>query len=174
MKVIGKSGAEFVLADDLRKLAVGLVNENPNELGHIDHRRIVFIRTSDNKGKWFGKTWFLNAPHTILPWLAYERLYKNNLMSDAPVDTKMAEFLDELLTVTYIVALNDTAFEQFDDDEALKAKQERNVLLHELLHIPPDMDGIRKHDLEDFADLVRKFGPDWSQGIYNEDEGMTS
>jgi predicted metallopeptidase len=174
MKVIGKNGAELVLDDKLRTQAVSLINENPDVLGHIDHQRVVFVRTSDNKGKWFGKTWFLNAPHTILPWYAFEHLSKNRLtVPDLEINAKMADFLNTLLTVSYVIALNNTAFEQFEDED-LREKQERNVLLHELFHIAPDMDGINKHDLEDFADLVRKFGPDWSQGIYSDDEGQHS
>jgi predicted metallopeptidase len=172
MKVLGKNGSEWVLDESLRKQAVQLINEYPDELGHIDHQRVVFVRMLDKKANWYGKTWFINAPHTILTHYVYEQFAKNQLMvPDLDIDTKMAEFLDNLLTVSYIIALNHESFEKFESGgEELIAKQERNVLIHELMHINPDMVGIRKHDREDFSILLRKFGVDWSEGLYDNDE----
>lgn len=55
--------------------------------------------------------------------------------------------------------------------ERLSRKQKRILILHELLHIGILVDGneeryfIRKHDYEEFALIIRRFGIDWSDDV---------
>ena len=47
------------------------------------------------------------------------------------------------------------------DDE-----QMRILLFHELLHIGVKDDGgtfVRQHDVEDFAEIINRFGTDWNE-----------
>jgi len=58
--------------------------------------------------------------------------------------------------VKYLVAVIE---ERFVDRTSA---QKHLILYHELMHIPQEMDGKTiKHDCQDFADIVAKFGPNW-------------
>lgn len=172
MKVLGKNGSEWLLDEGLRTIARELVNEFTEEVGHVDLQRVVFVRVSDPNAKWLGKCWYINTPHCLLTWYAYSALKRTQLLvDDFEVDNARANLLDDLMTVNYIIALNDAQFERFKAGEpGLLEKQVRYTVLHELMHVRGEMDGIRKHDVEDFSDLLRKLGLDWTSGVYDDEE----
>lgn len=176
MKVTGKRGEEWALDEGLRKVARDLVTEFSGEVGHVDLARVVFVRVSDPNAKWMGKCWYMAPPKTLLTWYAYAALKRNRIIvEDFEADKERVNFLDELMTVSYIIALNDAALEHFDAGETgLREKQEKYTVLHELYHIKDTGEGIRKHDVEDFSDLLRKLGLDWTSGVYDSGEDEES
>lgn len=44
---------------------------------------------------------------------------------------------------------------------AFTSAQKEILVLHELRHINDDFDGLVKHNVEDFSDILAKYGVDW-------------
>lgn len=44
---------------------------------------------------------------------------------------------------------------------AMNDSQKNILIMHELMHINDDFDGLVKHNLEDFSEIVSKYGVDW-------------
>jgi hypothetical protein len=176
MIIESKNGSEWILDEGLRTVARDLIVDFQNEVGHVDLAKVVFVRVSDPAAKWLGKCWYIAPPKNILPWYAYMALKKNQIIvEDFDETAEHTQFLDELLATNYIIALNNAALERFDAGETgLREKQEKYVLLHELCHIKVNHDGIRKHDIEDFSDILRKLGIDWAEGVYDANEDQES
>lgn len=55
----------------------------------------------------------------------------------------------------YIIFIIEERFANLSD------AQKHLLIYHELKHIPKDLKACERHDLEDFADIVKKFGVDW-------------
>jgi hypothetical protein len=172
MIIESKNGSEWILDEGLRTVARDLIVEFQNEVGHVDLTKVAFVRVSDPNAKWLGKCWYIAPPKNMLTWYAYMALKKNQIIvEDFDETAEHTQFLDDLLDISYIIALNNAPLERFDAGETgLREKQEKYVLLHEMMHIKEGNSGIRKHDLEDFTDLIRKLGVDWTSGIYDENE----
>jgi hypothetical protein len=169
MIIESKNGSEWILDEGLRTVARDLLIEFTNEVGHVDLTKVAFVRVSDPNAKWLGKCWYIAPPKNMLTWYAYMALKKNQIIvEDFDETAEHTQFLDDLLDIHYVIALNNAPLERFDAGETgLREKQEKYVLLHELYHVKPTQDGIRKHDVEDFADILRKVGIDWTSGIYD-------
>jgi len=74
---------------------------------------------------------------------------------------------DDLFDISYIVAVNTDAIE---NEGGPIDKIEEVTLHHELLHISEDMDKLVKHDVQDFATILHRYGPYWTQGVFEEGE----
>lgn len=49
----------------------------------------------------------------------------------------------------------------YDIFEALPIEKKEIVVVHELMHIDTANDKIKKHDIEDFRDIIKTYGIDW-------------
>lgn len=68
-----------------------------------------------------------------------------------------------IIPYDFTITLFEPNIERLDDEQI------RILLLHELMHIGIDVDGneetyyVVAHDVEDFRDIIDKYGMDWSQ-----------
>ena len=68
-----------------------------------------------------------------------------------------------IIPYDFTITLFEPNIERLDDEQI------RILLLHELMHVGIDVDGneetyyVVAHDVEDFRDIIDKYGMDWSQ-----------
>ena len=156
MTIEGVKGDIWILDANLKAVAKKLVAENPEELGYLDLDKIVFVRCqSADKTDWRGKCFKLAPAIRLLPQYAAGLLGKD-------------EELDEL-DLRYIVALNEAAVAEV---RGPVDKLIAGIVFHELKHIDPDMTKIVKHDTQDFASLLDRFGVHWTAGQFKDDNGV--
>lgn len=162
MNLIGASGETWELDEDLREKAIKLQEEYPEKLEHIDLQKVIFVRVigARKSDKWLGKCWYIRPPLSIIPRALLARMYQQGLLNIKNVENVD----DELLDIFYIIGINETAIAEeviegdLDDVEYV-------TLLHEMLHIKLDMNGLEEHDTKDFAWILNEFGVSWTKGI---------
>ncbi len=148
----------WTVDESLRGLAATCIEQNEIRLGHIELDKILFGRVFGHKGKWLGKIYYLGKPPVSL--LAEDTvLALQRLGYLAGVDH---ELLKEQLDFRYKIVLNDDKIRNVDN--ALIATIEKIVLTHELGHIDADMEGLVKHDLEEFKFIADSYGTHWNEG----------
>lgn len=170
MEILGKKGELYRLDEGLRDTARALVEKYSEVVGHIDLQRIVFVRVIDLKLKkngknWLGKCMYLKDPVTIIPRYVVFKMASMGLIDM----NQISGIEDEILEFDYIIMLNDAAIAEVDGNDDIEAL----VLLHELMHIPDEMEGVTQHDVQDFSYLVAKFGPYWTNGIFQEGKDVS-
>lgn len=164
MEILGRQGELYQIDESLKDTARVLVEKYSEVVGHIDLQHIVFVRVLDMKLKkngknWLGKCQWLKAPSTLIPRYVVYKMASLGLIDM----NQITGIEDELLEFNYIIMLNDAALGEVEGEDI-----EALVLLHELMHIPPDMEGLAQHDVQDFSYLVAKFGPYWTNGVVEE------
>lgn len=165
MEILGKKGEVYQLDEGLRDTARALVEKYSEVVGHIDLQRIVFVRVIDLKLKkngknWLGKCMYIKDPVTIIPRYVVYKMASMGLIDM----NQISGVEDEILEHNYIIMLNDAAIAEVEGGEDIEAL----VLLHELMHVPEEMEGVVQHDVQDFSWMVSKFGPNWPAGIFQE------
>lgn len=157
---IGKNGAKWALDGSLKDLAKELVNDFSEEVGYVDLGRIAFGRVEGLGEKWAGKTYCVAPPVSLLPVYTLELLMSRGVLSP-----DYGGVLSGIEGINFMIFLGTDYLAQFIRDERLIRQQERILLFHEMLHIKPEMDGLRGHDIKDFKTLVDKFGAYWDEGV---------
>ena len=160
----GPRGEIWSLDESLRQIARELLIEYPDLVGHIDLQHVVFTRCRASRNiKWLGKCTRVKPPVGLLPYYAAS-LYKKTGAMDV-----VYQIDPEDLDTKYIISVNESAIEVAGGDTELI---ERVTLLHELMHIDDEMNGLVKHNIEDFAIILEKFGVHWTSGSFaNENDG---
>ncbi len=156
-----EKGAAIELDEDLRRKATALVNRYMDDLGHIDLRRVVFLKATGDSGKYLGKcTYVGKAEHRSVA-----RSVLHTLASVGMVDAEELEDLPmSLVNLAYVITLNVgnllAAAGAGDTYEMIEGV----TLYHELLHIKEDMNGLVPHDTKDFSTVLDQFGVYWAEG----------
>lgn len=166
MEILGKRGESYQIDEELRDTARVLVEEYSEVVGHVDLQRVVFVRLIGKKlsktgRNWLGKCMNVKPPTTILPRYVVMKLASMGLMDI----NQISGIEEEILDLDYIIMINDEAVQSVND----AVDVEKLTILHELMHIPQDMEGVTKHDVEDFYYLVDKFGSHWTNGIISQE-----
>ncbi len=155
MTIEGLKGDTWILDPNLKAVAKKLVSENPQELGYLDLDKIVFVRCQNaDKTDWIGKCFKLLPAIRLLPQYAAELMGK-----DGELDN---------LDLRYIVALNEAAVAEVHGPVD---KLIAGAIFHELKHMDADMEKIVKHDIQDFATLLDKYGVHWTSGQFKDGDG---
>lgn len=168
MFVVDAKGAQYAIDEGLRERAGMLIDSFHEKIGYIDLDKIIFLRlTGSPKGKWLGKCMYIGAcPVNIIPKFVAHRLHSMGLLNLA--NTSMANEDDiDLFDLRYIIIINDDLIQLADGD---LQRVEDVTLLHELMHIHPNENKLVKHDIEDFVDLVDRFGAHWTSGIFKDED----
>lgn len=156
-QVVGKNGEIWALDDGLRKKAKALVDKY-TEVAHVDPDRIVFVRLLGKKqtGKKVkaGKCQKIKEAEALIPYHCIEFLKSLGLLDDA----QLQGIENDLFDLRFIITIDDNALAasggNMEDTEEV-------VLLHELMHINEDQNGIEPHDSEDFKFILEAFGVRW-------------
>ena len=162
MFVFDKQGCQWAIDEGLRSRAERLVDSFPDLLEHVVLDHIIFLRLTGSKSNWHGKCFFIGkAPMSIIPKFAIFKLANLGMFD-------MTQFgsIEEMFDIRYIIAINDDSISHADGD---LQKVEDVTLVHEMLHIHRDGDKLVRHDIEDFAILVDRFGPYWTNGRFKEE-----
>ena len=163
MFVMDNQGAKYEVDEGLRTRAQQLMKapEFESLISHVDLDQVVFLRMSGKKADWHGKcTYIGKAPQTII---AKYVVYK--LQEFGVLDLSQLRNVDEdLFDIRYFITINDDTICMTADS----SKVEDVVIVHELMHIKATADGVVKHDVEDFSDIQKMFGPFWTQGMFPE------
>lgn len=156
--VTGVRGDQWFLDDNLRKIAVKLKEQNPDELGHIELSKVVFVSvvSTPASDKYFGKCTKLAPSVRTIPYYLAEKFCRG--------DVEMMESLREFLDIRYVIAIyRDVIATQGGDINKLIEV----TLFHELKHIDVGMEKLVDHDLKDFKSIVDKFGTHWNEGNFS-------
>lgn len=160
--VVTKSHGIMTIEEEMRQIARELIDQYPEELGHIDLNRVIFVRSEaiklKKKNNWLGKCFYFRPETRITNNYAVMKLVEHGLV-DAD---RLIGFEDDIFDIRYMIVLNDVAIDDIGVD---KPRMERIVLHHELLHISDDMEGNIQHDIQDFVWIIDRYGPHWTQGI---------
>lgn len=172
MFVVDSKGAQWAIDEGLRERAAALIDSFNDQIGYIDLDKIIFLRmTGAAKAKWLGKCMYIGkCPMNIIPKYVTQKLKSMdllNLYNTSAIDEDNIALFD----LRYIIAINDDLLQAGEGDIQ---KIEDITLYHELRHIHPDEDKLIKHDLEDFRDIVDKFGPYWPEGIFKDEQDEES
>jgi len=155
----GIRGDEWQLDETLRQKATLIVDRYSELVGHVDLRNVVFVRGENLRGPgWkntFGKCFYTPPPANML---AHWGIMVLRMAGGVDADI-MNSVEDEIFDIKYIIAVNDDLLEGSEE-------MEEAVLLHELMHIKEDMDGIQRHDIQDFAAVLDTFGVHYTSGIF--------
>jgi len=165
--MMGKKGEDYRISSDLKNKARFYVQKYSDELGYIDLDRVIFVTMEGSKAKWLGKTHLIKEPMTLIPEYVLVTL-GNAGMVGSDVDFEAAELINN---VSYIIILNEDLIAVTTPDYQ---KLEDAVLLHELLHINESMDGLVKHDIEDFKFMLDTYGTGYAGGNFKEDDNMNA
>jgi hypothetical protein len=164
MELYGKGTEVWEIDEGLRKTAQEIMAKFPDELGHIDLDKIVFVRVSGVKLKkdrnWYGKCWRIPAPVRILPRFVFQRLGNAGVL-----DLTNLGKLEDILDICYIIGISTDAIEMVGGD---LGKLEEVTLHHELLHVAPDMESLVPHEIQDFGNILQRYGIYWTQGVIEE------
>lgn len=165
MFVIDKQGAQWQIDEGLRERAGNIIDNFHDDVGHVNLDQVIFLRIQGSKANWHGKCYYIGkAPMSIVPKFVILQLNKMGLMDlDGIRNLDTGGF--DLFDIRFIIVINDDSIGQADGD---LQRVEDITLLHEMMHIHPDGDKLVKHDIEDFACLIDKFGPYWTQGLFND------
>jgi hypothetical protein len=82
-------------------------------------------------------------------------------------------FTTDIFDIRYLIIINEDAILMTEDPERVLDI----TILHEMMHIKANAEGLNKHDIEDFTDLVIMEGPLWAAGIFstgNNKDGSTA
>ena len=158
--ISGKKGDQWQVDSTLKDMARSLVIQYEDHIGHVDVDRVIFLRVIGNTGKWLGKCFPIKQPNTIITKYVLAEVSKMfNLSFDM-------ESLESLADLRYIIAINEDKVEETGPNFA---KVLETTLLHELKHVGKDMEGVNKHDSEDFKFILADRGIYWDEGIFDED-----
>lgn len=170
-ELYGKKSEIWAVDDDMRVEAENLIAFFPDELGHIDLSNVIFVRAAGIPVKkdgvnWYGKTWHMKPPVSIVSRYVIRKLAQKGCLTGS---TNIDEGESDLLDLGYIIGLNSDAihFTAVGDVDLAK-KMEEITLHHELLHIKIGMDGLMPHPIQDFAEILDRYGVHWSKGAINE------
>jgi len=161
MSLIGTNGEQWELDESLRPIAQELINQFPDQVGHVELQHIVFVKVmgTRNSDDWLGKCWYINAPRSIIPHFVLKILSLKNILkpSDVVVDDDY-----DLLDLKYIIGINEDRLNEVRDnqEEVLKV-----LILHEMMHIKLEMNGIQDHTTKDFSYILDQFGVYWASGL---------
>jgi len=132
----------WVLDDGgMKQVALRLQDKFPEKIGHIDLEKVMFVRLVGGKVSWAGKCFHVRPPWHLLT------------QATAMFGAQMPEPLD----IRYIIAVNDDLVRGI----FIVKEKEVMVILHELLHVRRDMEGVVPHDTEDFSWMLSQFGINW-------------
>lgn len=166
MELYGNGTEVWEIDEGLRVKAQNLMANYPDELGHIELDKIVFVRVGGVKLKkdrnWYGKCWRIPAPVRILPRYVFLKLGHAGIL-----DLTNLGKLEDILDINYIIGISTDAIEMVGGD---LDKLEEITLHHELLHVAPDMEKLVPHPIQDFGTILQKYGIYWTQGIIEENE----
>ena len=167
LEVYGKGEEIWEIDEGLRNTAAQLLGRFPDELGHIELDRVIFVRVSGVKlsktaPNWYGKCWLVKPPLSIMPHYFLNKLGHADIVADV---ADVAERMSSSLDLAYIIGINTDAIEE---EGGPIDKIEEVTVHHELLHISQDMDKLVKHDVQDFRAILHKYGPYWTQGVIEE------
>jgi len=174
----GPKGDVWVLDESLRERAEALVEKFSEDLGHVDLKRVVFVRAKGVKGKWLGRCNYVGSTPSN-PLAMVTRYVLSSLAEGGLLEISRMKSLAnvELVDLRYIITINELALKtqmtglcpESDPDYLLHlSRLETITLYHELLHIKPGMDGNVGHDTQDFAKVLDRFGVYWTSGILSE------
>jgi hypothetical protein len=169
MFVLGKKGEQWSVDDLLQEKAMKLVNEFDMDLGHVEVDKVIFVRVTGlgTKANWAGKCFPVKIPNNILPRYLVSKFVKLGIIKKEDIPLIEDNFLD----IRYIIALNGDKIESMSQNGPKDADRLEDItLMHELMHIPLDMEGTNKHDCEDFKFILEKFGTRWCEGILEEQD----
>ena len=166
LEVYGNRDEIWEIDEGLRNTAAQLLSRFPDELGHIELDRVIFVRVtgvtlSKTAPNWYGKCWLIKPPMSILPSYLLLKLGHKDVLDAETVMPQVGHELDP----AYIIGVNTDAIE---DEGGPIDKIEEVTVHHELLHISQDMDKLVKHDVQDFRSILHKYGPYWTQGVIEE------
>ena len=165
MFVTDKQGAQWQVDEGIRERAGQLIQKFDELVGYIDLDQVIFLRLQGSKANWHGKCFYIGkAPMNVIPKYVMFKLQNLGFLDLSGIrnlDTGGFDIFD----IRFIIVLNDDSISQAEGDIQ---RVEDLTLLHEMMHIHPDGDKLVRHDLEDFALLVDKFGPYWTQGIFSD------
>lgn len=169
MYLTGVNGQLWELEESLREKAKKLVDMFPDKLGHINLDSVAFVRTTNTRSsdKWYGKCWYIRLPLSMIPIHTLVRIKEDKIIDIPEIDKIDNKYLD----IKYIIGINDDSISTMNMDRNVAEKM---VLLHELCHIKPDMDGIKDHDIKDFRWMLDSFGVNWDSGIIENKYGSDS
>jgi hypothetical protein len=169
MEVFGKGNEVWELDEGLRNTAQELLGKFPDELGHVELDRVIFVRANGVKipasgTTWYGKCYLIRVPIKIISHFVLVKLGQAGLLDP----TEMSSHgLGNLLDLSYLIAINTDAIE---NEGGPIDKIEEITLHHEMLHISDDMEKLVKHDVQDFGSILHRYGPYWAQGVIEEKE----
>jgi hypothetical protein len=152
----GTKGEMWELDPNLRTIAAKLIQTYPEELGYNDLDKIMFARCkSASRTDWMGKCYKLSPAVQLIAQYAAALMGKDKDMDN--------------LDLRYIIAVNEDALSEIHGPVD---KVMAGVIFHELKHIDADMEKIVKHDIQDFASLLDKFGVHWTSGQFKDSDGV--
>lgn len=164
MFVTDKKGGQWAIDEGLRDNALQLIDKFDNLIGHVIPDQVIFVRATGVNAKWLGKCYYIGKePYNLIPKFVSFKLGQFGLL-----DLKGASFDLEgmdIFDIRYIIVINDDSIGEADGDIQ---RVEDLTLLHELMHITPEGEGLVPHDLKDFGTLVDQFGPYWGNGQFSE------
>lgn len=169
-RVEGPKDEIWEVDETLRERATALVLKYTDQIGHVDLRHVVFVRVEGKVAKWLGKCYPIKVPHSILPKYTLSLLNQFGAIDIAKLKA-MEYSYEENFDIKYIIALNSDLLSQVPQnvDKVIDI-----LILHELMHVDPDMKKTEKHDSEDFKWILREFGVDWASGMFKEEVEATS
>jgi len=162
--VIDNQGAKYEVDNTLRDRAYQLMKVPKFQplISHVDLNQVIFLRVSSKKGDWHGKCMYIGkAPQSIIASYVVNELTEKGMIDLANV----RGFDSNMFDIRYLILINNDSISMTESPERV----EDVTLVHELMHIKRTSDGVEKHDIEDFRDLVQEFGPYWTQGSFKEE-----
>jgi len=165
MQVTDSQGKVWSIDEGLRERARLIKDQFPGHIGHVDLDQIIFIRLSNAyKDKWHGKCYFIGR--NPFPIISKFVCYK--LQSFGMLNLENTSSIDgDIFDLRFVIAINeDRISAQSGDIQRI----EDIVLLHEMMHIKESLDGLEKHDIEDFKALLDEFGTGWANGQFKDED----
>lgn len=164
MELYGNGNEVWEIDEGLRETAGKLINKFPDSLGHVEISRVIFVRVTGVKLKkeknWYGKCWLVKPPLSII-----SRYTLKKLGHAGAIDLTQLENVEDILDTSYIIGINTDAIEM---EGGNIDKIEEVTLHHEMLHISPCMTKLITHNVQDFTEILDRYGVYWSHGVIEE------
>ena len=163
MQDVDKQGAVWQIDKGLKTRARQLQNmeEYADLISHVDIDQVIFARVSNKKADWLGKCYFFGKPPlTLISKHSFMVMNDYGMLDLSKVSNVDEDFLD----VRFAIVINDDKMNMIEENVSLV---EERTLVHEMMHIAPGADKLVKHDVEDFALLIHRYGPYWTSGNFS-------
>lgn len=166
---IDSSGTKYEVDAALKERAHQLMecDKFQHLISHVDLDQVIFLRVNSKKANWLGKCIYIGkAPNNIISKYVVSELSRMGLLNLSNI----SGFDDNIFDLRYIILINDDTIRMTEDP----TRVEDGTIVHEMMHIKAGGEGLVKHDMEDFRDLVQAFGPYWVKGVFSTPEEWVS